>query len=59
MGTNAAGYSTLLVLLGVGAIIGALLMDKVRQIMSNSTALFISAIVFGLGTLAVAKCRCR
>ncbi|MFK5159644.1 MFS transporter [Propionibacterium freudenreichii] len=55
MGTNAAGYSTLLVLLGVGAIIGALLMDKVRQIMSNSTALFISAIVFGLGTLAVAK----
>lgn len=54
MGADAAGYSSLLVLMGLGAIVGALLMGQVRRIMSGSAALAVSALVFGGATAAAA-----
>lgn len=52
MGTGSGGYSALLALLGVGAIIGALMISIIRRLLSRSMILISSALLFGLGTFA-------
>lgn len=52
MGTGAGGYSALLALLGVGAIVGALTISLIRRYLSRTLTLIISALLFGLGTFA-------
>ncbi|MDP5225729.1 MULTISPECIES: MFS transporter [Arthrobacter] len=54
MGLDAAGYGVLLAMLGVGSIIGALVMPALARRYSSSAVLGASAVVFGLGTAAVA-----
>lgn len=54
MGLGATGYGVLLGMLGVGSIVGALLMQPAMRRLSSSTMLAVSALLFALGTAAVA-----
>lgn len=54
LGLGAGGYGLLLGLLGVGSLIGVALMPILRRRLGFGTLLAGSALLFGLGTLAVA-----
>ena len=53
LGLDASGYGLLLGSLGLGAVIGALLLPRVRQAIPVDTLSVISTLVFALATLAL------
>ena len=54
LGLGAGGYGGLLAALGVGAVLGALCMSRLRRRLSSNGMLAWSAVAFGLGTLVLA-----
>jgi predicted MFS family arabinose efflux permease len=54
MGLGATGYGLLLAMLGIGSIAGALLMPLATRRLTSSAVLASSALLFALGTVAVA-----
>jgi MFS family permease len=53
LGLGAGGYGVLLGALGIGAVAGAVVLPRLRARFSANAVLAISALTFGLGTLAV------
>ncbi len=53
LGLDASGYGILLGSLGLGAVIGALLISRIREAVSVDTQTVISTIVFALATFAL------
>ncbi|AGZ44452.1 MFS transporter [Actinoplanes friuliensis] len=51
---GSSGYGVLLAALGVGAVLGALLMPKVRERVAPNTLLVVSGVVYGLALFVVA-----
>jgi MFS family permease len=54
---GSSGYGIMLGALGVGAVVGAMLLGRMRRIFNSNVLLIVSAIVFGLGTLVLAIVR--
>jgi MFS family permease len=54
LGLGATGYGVLLAALGVGAIVGALLMPRIRRSLSPSKLIVLSGLVYGAALFVVA-----
>ena len=54
LGLGSSGYGVLLAALGVGAILGALLMPRVREHVGPNRLMVVSRVVYGLALLVVA-----